>query len=120
MHFAEFVEIDVGSLDNFDLSDLHVLHGVNRRNLFGDLLLDDFTGEEIKDLGGVGFSNLLGNDIVDSLSDEFLLGRKGIVGSALLVGGLFGESDNEDSEDISVGRFDVLNGFDKCFSLLDE
>jgi glycosylphosphatidylinositol transamidase (GPIT) subunit GPI8 len=75
MHFTEFVEIDVRSLDNFDFSNLDVLDGVNRGNLLSDLLLDDLTGEEVKDLGSVGFSNFLGNDIVDSLSDDLLLRR---------------------------------------------
>ena len=120
MHLAEFVEIDVGSLDNFNLSDLDVLNGVNGGDLLGNFLLDDFTGEEVKDLGSVRFADLLGNNVVDSLSDDLLLGRKGVVGSALLVGRLFGEGNNEDSEDISVGRFDVLDGFDEGFSLLDE
>ena len=120
MHFAEFVEIDVGSLDDFDLSDLDVLDGVDGGDLLGDLLLDDLAGEEVEDLGGVGLGDLLSHDVVDSLSDDLLLGGEGVVGSALLVGGLLGEGDDEDSEHVAVSGFDVLDGFDEGFSLLDE
>ena len=49
-----------------------------------------------------------------------LLGREGVVGLALLVGGLAGEGDDEDAEDISVLGLDVLNGLDEGLSLLDE
>jgi hypothetical protein len=120
VHFAELVEINVGSLDDLDLSDLNVLDGVDGGDLLGDLLLNNLTGEEIKDLGSVGLGNLLGNDVVDSLSDDLLLGRKGVVGLSLLVGRLPGEGNHEDSEDISVLRLDILDGFNKGLSLLDE
>lgn len=42
VHFAQLVEIDVGSLDDLDLSDLDVLDWINGGDLLGDLLLDDF------------------------------------------------------------------------------
>ena len=120
VHLAQLVEINVGSLDNLDLSDLDVLDWIDGGDLLGDLLLDDFRGEEIEDLGGVGLGNLLGNDVVDSLSDELLLGGEGVVGLALLVGGLSGEGNNKDSQHISVLRLDILNCFNECFSFLDE
>ena len=120
MHFAEFVKVIVGSLYNLDLSDLDVLNRVDGRDLLGDLLLNDLRGEEVQDLGCVGFGDLLGNDVVDSLSDDLLLGREGVVGLALLVGGLAGEGDDEDAEDIPVLGLDVLNGLDEGLSLLDE
>ena len=86
MHFTEFVEVDVGSLDDFNFSDLDVLDGIDGAHFFGDFLFNDFTGEEVEDLGGVGFGNFFGNYIVDFLSDDFLLGREGVVGFSLLTG----------------------------------
>ena len=86
VHFAEFVEVDVGPLDDFDLSDLDVLDGVDGGDLLGDFLLDDLAGEQIEDLGGVGLGHLLGHDVVDSLSDQLLLRGEGVVGLPLLVG----------------------------------
>ena len=74
MHFAELIEVNIGSLDDLDFSDLNVLDGVDGGNLLGDLLLDNLTGEEVKNLGSVGFSNLLGNNIVDAFADNLLLG----------------------------------------------
>lgn len=120
VHLAKLIEVDVRSLDNLDLSDLHVLDGVNRGDFFGDLLLDGLTGEQVEDLGNVGFADLLSNDVVDSLADDLLLGRKGIIGLSLLVRRLAGEGDDEDSQDISVLGLDVRNSFDEGFSLLDE
>ena len=120
MHLAQLIEIHVGSLDDLDLSDLDVLDGVDGRDFLGDLLLDDFRGEEVEDLGGVGLGDLLGHDVVDSLSDDLLLGREGVVGLALLVGGLAGEGDDEDSQHVSVLGLDVLDGLDEGFSLFDE
>lgn len=120
VHLAKLIEVHVRSLDDLDLSDLHVLDGVDRRDFLGDLLLDDLTGEQVEDLGDVGFADLLSNDVVDSLADDLLLGRKGIVGLALLVRRLAGEGDHEDSQDIAVLGLDVGNSFDEGFSLLDE
>jgi hypothetical protein len=120
MHFAQFVEVNVGSLDNFDLSDLNVLDGVNGRDLLGDFLLNDLTGEKIEDLSGIGLGNFLSHNVVNSLSDDLLLGGKGIVGLSLLVGRLPSESNHEDSQDIAILRLNVLNGLNKSLSLLDE
>lgn len=120
VHLAKLVEVDVGPLDDLDLSDLDVLDGVDGRDLLGDLLLDDLAGEQVEDLGNVGFGNLLRDDVVDSLADDLLLGRKSVVGLSLLVGGLAGEGNHEHSEDISVLRLDVRDGFDESFSLLDQ
>ncbi len=73
VHFVEFVEIKVRSLDDFDLSDFHVLDGIYGTDLFGDLLFNNFTGEEVEDLSRIGFRDFLGNDLVDFSSDDFLL-----------------------------------------------
>lgn len=53
MHFTQFVEINIGSLDDFNLSHLDISHGVNWRNFLGDLLLNNLTCEKIQDLGGI-------------------------------------------------------------------
>jgi len=73
MHFIKFVEIEVRSLDNFDLSDLYVLNGIYGTDFLGDLLFDNFTGEEIEDLCGVGFRDFFCDNFVDLSSDDFLL-----------------------------------------------
>jgi hypothetical protein len=73
VHFVKLVEIKVRSLDDFDLSDLDVLNGIDRTDFLGDLLFNDLTGEEIEDLGGVGFGNFFCDDFVDLSSDDFLL-----------------------------------------------
>lgn len=71
-------------------------------------------------MGGVGLGDFLGHNVVDSLPDELLLGGEGVVGLALLVGGLAGEGDHEDAKHVSILRLDILNCFDEGFSLLDE
>jgi hypothetical protein len=120
MHFVEFVEINIGSLNDFNLSDLDILDGVNRRNLLGDLLLNDLTGEKIENLSGVSLGNLLSNNIVYSLSDDLLLRSQSVVGLSLLVWRLTSKSNHEDSKNVSVRCLDVLNGFDECLSLFNE
>ena len=59
VHFVEFIVIDIGSLDDLDLSNLHVLHGVDGGHILGDLLLNDLAGEHIEDLSDVGLSDFL-------------------------------------------------------------
>jgi len=120
VHFAELVEVDVGPLDDLDLSDLDVLDGVDGGDLLGDLLLDDLAGEEVEDLGGVGLGDLLRDDVVDALADQLLLGGEGVVGLALLVGGLPGEGNHENAQHVSVLGLDVLDGLDEGLALLDE
>ena len=73
VHFVKFVEIEIGSLNNFDLSDFNVLNGIDGADFFGDLLFNYFTGEEVEDLGSVGLSNFFGDDFINLLSDDFLL-----------------------------------------------
>jgi len=48
------------------------------------------------------------------------LRRQSIVSLSDLVGRLSGESNDENSQDISVGSSDVLDGFNESFSFLDE
>lgn len=120
MHFTEFVEVDVGSWDDFNFSNLDVLDGIDGWDFFGDFLFNGFTGEEVEDLGDISFANLFGNDVIDSFSDDLLLRAEGVVGFSFLVGGFSGEGDHEDSEEISILRFDFTDGFNECFSLLDK
>jgi hypothetical protein len=120
VHFVKLVEIKVRSLDDFDLSDLDVLNGIDRTDFLGDLLFNDLTGEEIEDLGGVGFGNFFCDDFVDLSSDDFLLWAKGIISLALLICWLSSESYNEYSQNISVLRLNIGNGFNESFSLFDE
>jgi hypothetical protein len=70
-------------------------------------------------LGGVGLDNLFGNDFVHLGSDRLLLGALSVVSFSLLVGRLFGEGDGEHSQDISVGGFTVLDGFDEGLSFFN-
>lgn len=112
MHFAQFIDINVRSLDNFNFSYLDVLHGVDAWDFLGNLFLNDLAGEEVEDLGDVGFGDLLGNNIINSFTNDFLLRWEGIVGLWFLVVWFSGESNDEDSQDISVGCSDILNGLD--------
>lgn len=120
MHLTEFVEVNIGSLDNFDFSDLNVLDWVNRGDFLGDLLLNDLTGEQVQHLSSVGLSDLFGDDVVDSFADDLLLGGQSIVGFAFLVGRLTGEGNHKDSKDVSVLRFNIRNSLNESFSLLDQ
>jgi len=120
VHFVKFVEIEVRSLDNFYLSDLNVLDGIDGTDLLGNLLLDDLTGEKVKDLSGIDFWDFFGNDFVDLSSDDLLLWAKSIVSLTLLVGRLSSEGNDEYSQNIAVLRFNIRNGLNECFSLFDE
>ena len=120
VHLVELVVVDVGSLDDLDFSDLDVLDGVDGGDVLGDLLLDDLAGEHLEDVSDVGLGDLLGDNIADSFADDLLLGRKGVVSFALLVGGLLGEGDHEHSQDVSVDGLDVTHGLDEGLALLDQ
>ena len=71
-------------------------------------------------MSDIGLADLFGNDIIDSFSDDLLLRAEGIVGFSFLVGRFPGEGDHEDSEEVSILSLDFTDGFDECFSLLDE
>jgi hypothetical protein len=106
-------------LDDLDFSYLDVFDWINSGNFLGDLLFNDFTGEKLQDLSGVGFRNFFGDNVIHSLSDNLLLGGKSIVGLSLLVVGLSSEGNGENSDDVSVGRFTILDCFDECLSFFN-
>lgn len=120
MHFSKLSGVDFRPLDDLDLSDPNISDWVNARHFLGDLLLDDLTGEEIEKLGGIRFCHFLCDNVVDALSDLFLLGSQGVVGLAFLVGGFLGEGDHENSDDVAILGFAVLDGFNQGSTLLDQ
>jgi hypothetical protein len=120
VHFVQLVEVKVGSLDNFNFSNLNVLDGVDWRDFLSDLFLDNFTGEEVKYLGGVGLCNFFCDYLIDLSSDDFLLRRKSIVSFALLICRLSCEGNNKYSKNISILRFYIRDSLNQSFSLFNE
>ena len=120
VHFRQLWGIDLWSLDDFDLSDLYVLHWVNVRDLLSDLLLNSLWSEQLQNVSCVWLGHFLGNDLVDLSSDGLLLGWLGVVSLGLLTGWLSGEGNSEGSQDITILGLNILDGFDEGFSLLDQ
>lgn len=120
MHLSELVLINFWSLNDFDLSDFNVLNWINVRNFFGNFFLNNFRSEKLKDFSSIGFSDFLSNDLVHFSSDWLLLWRLSIIGFALLVGWFSGKGNSEYSQNVSILRFTVLNGFNECFSFFDQ
>jgi hypothetical protein len=111
MHFGQLGWIDLWSLDDFNFSNLDVFQWINVGNFFSDFLLNNFWGEQVENLSGIRFGNFFSNDFVNFSSDWFLLGALGIIGFWFLVWRLFCEGNSEDSQDISISGFAILNGF---------
>ncbi len=47
VHLVKFVEIEVGSLNNFNFSDFNILKRINGTDLFGNLFFNEFASEEV-------------------------------------------------------------------------
>lgn len=120
VHFSKLGGIDLGSLDNLDLSDSDIADWIDGGDFLGDLFLKNLTGEEIEKVGGGGLGDFLIDHIVDSFSDFLLLRGKSIVSFSLLGWGFPGESNHENSDDISITGLAVLDGLNKSSSLLNE
>ena len=70
-------------------------------------------------MSSIGFGDLFTNDFINSLSDFFLLRSECVVSFSLLIWRLSSESNNKNSDDITILGFEVLDGLDQCFSFLD-
>lgn len=112
--------VDLGSLQDLDLGDGGVLDGVDHFALVAELGGEGLVhapGHEALDLLGGG---LAGDVVVDSLPDgSHLLGSR-VRGLALLLIESGSESNDEDSEDVSVGGFDLNHAFDQGLPFVDE
>ena len=120
VHLGKFVLINFWSLNHFDLSDFNVLHWIDVWDFFGYFFLDNFWCKKLQHISGVRFGNFFGDDFVHFSSDWLLLGWLGIVGFTFLVWWLSGESYGENSQDVSILRFTILNCLNKSFSLFNE
>lgn len=104
VHFVELNGINVWSLEDFDLSDDHVLERIYE--LAG--LLDFFWEEVVlcdqvrNSLVNLGLGQFFSENIIDGLSDLFDLGALGIGFLGLHSGVSLGEGNSENSHDKTV------------------
>jgi len=117
---GQTVEVDLGLLDNLDLTDVAVLDWVDWLSGLGDIggdtvrqeLLDQFWDVAVADLADHDFGHFL-SDLFDLLA----LGVGGLLYLSLL--GFLGESGDKDSEVVVVGGFDIDLTLDHGLPLLD-
>lgn len=120
VHFSELGRVDFWSLNDFNFSNFNVLYGVDMGDFLGDFLFDYFRSEQVQNLGGVGLNDLFSDDFVHLSSDGLLLRRLGVVSFSLLSIGFSGEGNGENSQNVSVGSFAILDSFDEGFSFFNK
>jgi GNAT superfamily N-acetyltransferase len=112
--------VNLGSLDDLDLSDLDMLDWEDLAGLGLDLVVDNFSSEVIQYLIDIALVDLLIDNFYDLLSDSLNLRGKGIAGLTLLALAALGEGDCEDAQNIAVLGAAIAVGLNKSLPFFDK
>jgi len=102
VEFHKLGEIELGLLEDLDLSDEDVLKGEDLGAVLGDLL-GDLVGDQLSEelLEGV-LGNLRDHDFHHLLAELLSLGGLGVASSLDLVSVTAGEADSEDADEVTI------------------
>lgn len=120
VNLEKLVKVVLGCLENLDLADIDVLEGEDTLGGLLDLTannLRDELGDELAQVARVGLTL---NNLEHLLADSSDVRRLGVGVLLDLVGTLLGESNNKDSEEVTVGGLDILVSLDERLPLADE
>jgi hypothetical protein len=120
VELEQLVDIELGCLEDFRLSDIDVLEGVDAAGSLLDLLADGFRHELLNQLLQVTARGLPGHDLEHLLAEFPDLGGLGVGGLLHLRGAAPGEADSEETEEVAIGGLDVNVGLDESLPLADE
>jgi hypothetical protein len=120
VEFHELGKIELGLLEDLDLSDEDILKGEDLLALLGDVL-GDLVGEELFEeiLKGV-LGSLTNEDRHNLLAEEFGLGSLGVASSLDLALVAAGESDGEHTDEVAVEGLGLNEGLNQGVPLLNE
>ena len=119
VELSELTNIELGFLDELDLSNDDVVEREHESALLLDGLADGVGDEGLDQLGQVALGSFLDQHIDHLLSDRLDLGTLGIRGLSDLVLVLLGEGDAKHSQDVAVLGLDLAVGLDEGLPLAD-
>jgi len=120
VEFQQFGDIELGRSDDLDLADENVLQGVDDAAGLFDFSTNGFSDELLDQSLEFDRGGFLGNDFDDFLADSLDLSSLSV---ASLLGGvrtLLGESDGENTEDVTISSLDISVGLNKSLPLADK
>lgn len=120
MQTQQRTKIELGGLEQLDLSDVYVLQRVDALCALLDLSTDDLGDELAGQLGQSAGRGLALDDLGHLLSDGSDLGRGGIGGLLDLVWSTLGEGDGEQAEEVVICCLDGDVRFDEGLPLSDQ
>ena len=118
VHFNQLAEIELGSLEDLDLSDIDVLDGVDIVAGLFDGLANHFRGELLDKFLHVARGSFLGHDFKHLLANLLDLSSLSIGSLADLVRAALGEGNGEETEEVSIGGLDIDVGFNNGLPFL--
>jgi len=116
----EFGQIELGLLEHLGLVDEDVLEGEDFVALVGDLLGDDIGEDFLEEVLEGRFLAFVNHNFLHLLSDLLDLGGLGVASGLNLTVLSSGESDGEDSDEVTIGGLGLDEGLNKVVPLLDE
>jgi hypothetical protein len=116
----EGTKVELGCLEELDLSYVYVLERVDALGGLLDLATDDLGDELLGKLGEGAWAGVAGHDLNHLLADGPDLGRLGVCGLLDLVRSSLGEGNAEEAEEVVVGGLDNDVGLDEGLPLADE
>ena len=119
VELSEFTNIELGLLDELDLSDNDIVEREHESALLLDGLADGVGDEGLDQLGQIALGGFLGQHLDHLPSDRLDLGTLGIRGLSDLVLVLLGEGDAKHPEDVAVLGLDLAVGLDEGLPLAD-
>ena len=120
MPLSQLGGVELGGLQQLDLPDQHILKGEDTVALLLDLLSDgvgDELGDQLLDGGG---GDLVADDLEHLLADLTDLGGLGVASPGNLTAPALGESQEEDTEGVSIRGLDIDGGLDQGVPLTDK
>lgn len=108
MELQKLSKIKLGSLENLYFSDEDILERVNPLTGLFDFLSNDFRNEFLDQFLQVARGRFLGNNLKHFLSNGPNLSRGGVGSLSELVLSSLSESNEEDAEEVPIGRLDIL------------
>jgi len=118
VQFQQLVTIQLWPLEDLDLQGVDLLHGVDASALLLDVEGQRVSDQLLDELPGAAVADLASDDLGHSLADLANLSGLGIAG--LLVGLCsVSESDDTNTDDVTVGGLDIGVALDQGLPLLD-
>lgn len=119
MELKELLQVKLGALEDLDLVQQDVLEGEDGLAALLDLLTDGVGDQLLDDLLQVAGGDLAGDDLEHALADGTDLAGLSVGGLLDLLRATLGETDGEQTEQVTISGLDVNVGLDQGLPFLD-